>query len=58
MNGKQLRKARVAAGLTQPALARLAGLSVRTLSGYETGTRPIPHRNELLLTAVLTEVAK
>ena len=55
MNGKQLRKARKAAGLSQAALARLVSLTVRSISGYECG-RAIPERTAIALRAVLGAV--
>ena len=41
--GELLRRYRVAAGLTQEALAEKAGLSVRALSDLERGLRQSPH---------------
>lgn len=38
---EKLQAARRAAGMTQPQLARAAGLSVRVLQAYETGARDI-----------------
>jgi len=41
---QQMRDARLAAGLSQAALAAKVGLKRRTLGNYETGERPIPLR--------------
>ena len=46
--GDLLRYHRVAAGLTQEALAELAGLSLRGVSDLERGLRRAPHRDTLL----------
>ncbi|HEX7103093.1 MAG TPA: tetratricopeptide repeat protein [Nitrolancea sp.] len=52
--GALLRKFRIAAGLTQEALAERAGLSVRGISDLERGAREHPHHDtvELLIRAL------
>lgn len=37
MNGKQIRENRIKSGLSQEALAKIIGVSVRTVSRWETG---------------------
>ena len=49
--GDLLRRYRLAAGLTQEALAECAGLSVRGLSDLERGARRAPHRDTVRLLA-------
>ncbi|MFI6094342.1 ATP-binding protein [Lentzea sp. NPDC051213] len=46
--GDLLRRHRVAAGLTQEALAERAGLSTQAISTLERGTRRYPHRDTVL----------
>ena len=41
--GESLRRYRLAAGLTQEALARLAGLSARGIADLERGSRRFPY---------------
>src|SRR5262249_5045035 len=47
--GDVLRNRRRAAGLTQEELAELAGLSVRSVSGWERGEGAVPRRDTLTL---------
>src|SRR5215216_5060835 len=47
--GELLRRLRVAAGLTQEALAERAGLSARGVSDLERGVRSAPRRDTLRL---------
>jgi transcriptional regulator with XRE-family HTH domain len=49
--GALLREYRLAAGLSQEALAERAGLSVQGLSALENGRRQIPHRQTVTLLA-------
>jgi DNA-binding CsgD family transcriptional regulator/transcriptional regulator with XRE-family HTH domain/tetratricopeptide (TPR) repeat protein len=49
--GERLRRARLAAGLTQEELAERAGLSVRGISDLERGARRSPRRDTLALLA-------
>jgi DNA-binding CsgD family transcriptional regulator/transcriptional regulator with XRE-family HTH domain len=49
--GERLRRARLAAGLTQEELAERAGLSVRGISDLERGARRAPRRDTLALLA-------
>lgn len=37
--GEQLKRSREARGLTQPELARVTGVSIHTIRGYEQGAR-------------------
>src|SRR5215471_14361018 len=43
--GAALKRVRIASGLSQEALAELAGLSARTISAYERGIREAPYRD-------------
>src|SRR6185312_1533387 len=45
--GEQLRRLRVAAGLSQEALAERAGLSVQAIGALETGKRRRPYPNTI-----------
>lgn len=47
--GELLRRYRVAAGLTQEALAERAGVSTRGISDLERGAHGLPRRDTLLL---------
>src|SRR5579884_2953722 len=49
--GEMLRRHRLAAGLTQEALAERAGLSVRGLSDLERGARAFPHQDTVRMLA-------
>lgn len=45
--GAALKRHRIAAGLSQEALAELAGLSARAISAYERGIRAAPYRDSI-----------
>ena len=45
---RQVALIRLDCGMTQPELAQLMGVSVRTVSGWETGDRPPRHADRLL----------
>lgn len=53
--GSLLKRLRVAAGLTQEALAGRAGLSVRTISDLERGVNRAPHEDTLQLLVATTQ---
>jgi transcriptional regulator with XRE-family HTH domain len=53
MTGAQLRRLRAKAGLSQATLAALMGLTVRSISAYETAASPIPKRTAIGLRALL-----
>jgi DNA-binding transcriptional regulator YiaG len=53
INGDELRFARKAMSLTQPALAELLDVSAGTLSSWETGTEPIQRQTQLAFLLLL-----
>ena len=55
MTGKELRKLRERAGLSQSALAALAGIHYRTILRWEMGQVPIPKLEALGLEVLLAK---
>jgi DNA-binding transcriptional regulator YiaG len=55
VTGKELRRLRERAGLSQMALAKLAGIHARTIMRWELGQVPIPKLEALGLVALLKE---
>jgi DNA-binding transcriptional regulator YiaG len=55
INGGQIKRGRLVAGLEQTDLAKLAGVSVATIQGMEArGTRPCSNRTDTLLRVLNT----
>lgn len=51
MSPEEFKNIRLAIGYEQQEFADLIGISKSTVQSYETGRRPIPDRNEILITA-------
>ena len=58
MTKRQFRKLRNSIGLSQTKLAREMGVTLRTVSRWETGEFPIPRIAELALKTVVMEAKK
>lgn len=56
MTGQELRTRRLALGLTQAELANRLGVTVTTVTYWETGRRNMPRTAELLLERIEEEI--